>query len=332
MKVVNNIKKNTALVLIMTIVVLYIVLKNDFKDIANAFQNINILWIGIAVLFLFLSIIIKGCANYIIIDDKRISMRETIKHNIIVQFFNGVTPFATGGQPIEIYMLKEHKIPLAKATNRTIQNFIYYQIALVFCGILAVTYNYLFPIFPKVKILTNLVLIGFMINVMVAIFAILASYYKPVTLKLCQFAKHLAKRFKWKITDQELEEKFEDYYNGFQEMKNKKKRILASLFLNVVSLLCLYITPLFILHSMTNQYHLSIINTLATSAYVYIMGAFIPIPGASGGIEYGFTQFFGNFIGLDMITAVLLLWRFITYYLGIILGALVFNFEKKVKE
>ena len=62
------------------------------------------------------------------------------------------------------------------------------------------------------------------------------------------------------------------------------------------------------------------------------MGSFVPIPGASGGIEYGFTQFFGNFIGLEYISAVLLIWRTITYYLGMIIGALLFNLEKKVKK
>lgn len=332
MKVLNNIKKNTILILIITIIVLYIVLKNDFKEIMNAFQNIHILWICLAVFFLFLSIIIRGYANYLIIDDKKISIGEAIKHNIIVQFFNGVTPFATGGQPVEIYMLKEHGIPLAKATNRTIQNFIYYQIALVLCGILAVTYNKFFPIFPKAPFLENLVLVGFIINVAVAIFLILVSYYKPVTLKICNLAKKLTKKFKWHFTNEELDEKFEDYYNGFKEMRYKKKLVIGNILLNMGSLLCLYIIPLFVLYSMTHQYQLNVINTLTASAYVYIMGAFIPIPGASGGIEYGFTQFFGNFIGLEMITAVLLIWRFITYYLAVIIGALVFNLEKKVTE
>ena len=77
---------------------------------------------------------------------------------------------------------------------------------------------------------------------------------------------------------------------------------------------------------------LNAINTVTASAYVYVIGAFVPIPGASGGIEYGFTQFFGNFIKLSKISAVLLLWRFITYYFGVIVGALIFTFEKKVKK
>ena len=37
-------------------------------------------------------------------DEEKYSLLEAFKHNIIVQFFNGVTPFSTGGQPMEIYM------------------------------------------------------------------------------------------------------------------------------------------------------------------------------------------------------------------------------------
>lgn len=332
MKVLDSIKKNTILVLIMTIIVLYVVLKDDFQDIVNAFQNIHIWWILGAVFFFFLSVVIKGIANYVVVSKQKVSVLEIIKHNIIIQFFNGVTPFATGGQPMEIYMLTEHGVPLVQATNLTIQNFIYYQIALVLCGILAVTYNGIFSIFPKIKVLDHLVLIGFIINVMVAILLIMVSCYKKVTLKICSFCKWLAKRFHWQTTDEELEQKFRDYYDEFQKIRYKKKVILFTIFLNMLSLICLYIVPLFVLYSVSDNYSLSVIHTLTASAYVYIMGAFIPIPGSSGGIEYGFTQFYGNFIGVDIITAVLLLWRFITYYVGVIVGAMVFNFEKKVKK
>ena len=74
---------------------------------------------------------------------------------------------------------------------------------------------------------------------------------------------------------------------------------------------------------------LNIAEGVTASAYVYIIGAFVPIPGASGGIEYGFIQLFGNFINHKILSAVLILWRSITYYLGMIIGALFFNFEKK---
>ena len=333
MKLVNNIKKNTILLLGITLVILYILLKDDWKQIVKAFENIDIRYVILSLLFFFASISLKGYANYKITNDKeKISLKEAIKHNLIAQFFNGITPFSTGGQPMEIYMIKEHNISIAKATNQTIQSFIFYQIALVICGILAVTYNFIFHLFPKVKLLQNLVLLGFLINVGVAVVLILISNSRKMTNNLCTLAKKVSHRLKLKVTDEDLEEKFDDFYEGFQEMKKRKGLLTSGILLNIASLLCLYVTPFFILYSMSNNYSLTIPQTLASSAYVYIVGSFVPIPGASGGIEYSFTQFFGNFIGLDMISAVLIIWRFITYYLGIILGAILFNIEKKVTK
>ena len=168
MKILDNLKKNTIFLLLITIIILYIVLKDDFNGIVAAMTNIDIKYIIVAAFFYFLSVALKGFSNYLIIDDKeKISLKEAIKHNMIAHFFNGVTPFATGGQPMEIYMNTEHGIPLAKATNQTVQSFIFYQIALVICGIFAVSYNFAVHLFPKVKLLQHLVLIGFVINVIV---------------------------------------------------------------------------------------------------------------------------------------------------------------------
>jgi len=332
MKIIKNIKKNTIFLLIITVIVLYIVLKDDFKDIVNILTKIDIKYILLAFLFYALFILIKGYVNYKITNDKsKLSLKEAIKHNIITQFFNGVTPFSTGGQPMEVYMLMEHDIPIAKATNQTIQSFIFYQIALVICGSIAVINNFLFPIFPKVRLLQILVLLGFIINVLVVVFLILISQSKRVTNKLSALSIKIMKKLKMKVDEDDIRQKFSDYHEGFKDLRRRKKLFIGGVLLNIISLLCLYIVPMFILYSMGDFTSLTVNNTITASAYVYIIGGFVPIPGASGGIEYGFGRFFGNFIGASTLSAVLLLWRFITYYVGVIIGALVFNLEKKVK-
>ena len=70
---------------------------------------------------------------------------------------------------------------------------------------------------------------------------------------------------------------------------------------------------------------------IVTSAYIMIIGSFVPIPGGTGGLEYGFTQFYGNFLSGSVLAAVMLVWRFITYYFGIIVGVIALYF-KRVKE
>ena len=56
MKILENIKKNTILLLGITVIVLYIVLKDDFEDIVTAFARIDIKYIIAALIFFFLSV------------------------------------------------------------------------------------------------------------------------------------------------------------------------------------------------------------------------------------------------------------------------------------
>ena len=70
-------------------------------------------------------------------------------------------------------------------------------------------------------------------------------------------------------------------------------------------------------------------TAITSSAYVLLVGSFVPIPGASGGIEYSFVRFFGNFMPTVLLNALLIVWRFITYYFGMILGGFLFSTEKE---
>ena len=148
MKIVNDIKKNTILLVIITIIVLYFVLKNDAAGIWETLKSMNLRYILYALFAYLAYVTIKGYINYKIVNDpKKFSKKEAIRQNYIAQFFNGITPFQTGGEPMAIYMLTEQGISVSKATNYMVQSFIFYQIALVICGILAVLYNFIFHIF-----------------------------------------------------------------------------------------------------------------------------------------------------------------------------------------
>ena len=67
-----------------------------------------------------------------------------------------------------------------------------------------------------------------------------------------------------------------------------------------------------------------------TSAYVMLIGAFVPIPGGSGGIEFGFVRFFGFFVVGAKLSSIMIAWRCLTYYFGLIIGAIsVSNVEEE---
>lgn len=336
MKLLKDMKKNTFLLLIITLIILVFILKDNFNDIIIALSSMDYKFIVISIILFLISIFLKAVVNYITINDKeKISLKEAFKHNVIVQFFNGITPFSTGGQPMEIYMIREHGIKSTEAANISIQNFIFYQTALVIYGVLAVTYNYLFHIFPKAPILRRLVLIGFIVNTLVAVGLLIILVSKSLTKKITKgFINILSSlgiiKDKKKVQDKVFD-KLDEFHESATKLRHRKGLFTTGVILNLLSLTCLYIIPLFIMYSLHDYTSVNIADTLTASAYVLLMGSFVPIPGASGGIEFGFLQFFGNFITPKVLPAVLIVWRFITYYLGIILGALSFSLEKKVK-
>ena len=98
---------------------------------------------------------------------------------------------------------------------------------------------------------------------------------------------------------------------------------------NLISLITLYMIPVFIFYSIGEFDSINIFESIVSSGYTYLIGSFVPIPGAAGGLEYSFVEFFQSFTVGASLSAIMILWRFITYYLGMILGALSLLYFKK---
>jgi len=237
---------------------------------------------------------------------------------------------------MEVYYLSKLGIRASKGTNIIIQNFILYQIALIIHGILAVALNYNFHFFKEVAILKELTLIGFVINTLVGIGLLFISFSTKFNKKIIDMLIWIGCKFKI-VKDKEKTintwtERLEEFHESAALLSAKKWLFVKGVIYNFVALCVFYVIPLFVIYGMGN-FNINAIEAITASAYVLIIGAFVPIPGGSGGIEYGFMQFYGNFISGSILSASLLVWRFITYYLGIILGAIMINFFKgDVKE
>ena len=94
MEILKNIKKNTIIIILVTILVMYFVLKKDFLLIIKNLQNLDIKYLLIALVCFFIYIILHSYAIYKTVNKKeKFSLKESIKHTMIVQFFNGITPF-----------------------------------------------------------------------------------------------------------------------------------------------------------------------------------------------------------------------------------------------
>lgn len=332
----KNVKKksNIIILIIITILVLFFSLKDNFEETITQIFTMNIWYLLIAFILLILFWIFRSYPIYSFCKkiNKDFKYLSAFQLTLRTQFFNAVTPFATGGQPYQIYFLKTVGIDYASSTSIVVENFIVYQIALVVLGILALISNYIFHIFSKVQFLQQLIALGFIINALVIIVMFLIAFSKKMNKFFINIGINILIKLRIvKDREKKLKE-WDENINRFNKCANillqDKKTFILNIFYNFIALCSLYLIPLFIVYSMGDFNAFTAGVSIITCAYTMIIGSFIPIPGATGGIEYGFVQFFGNFITGSKLSAMMLVWRFITYYFGLIVGAIALNIKK----
>ena len=329
-------KTSILIILIVTFIVLYLSLKNDFNTIIHQIFAVNPIFLVLCFILVLSHYYLRTIVlnNIITKFKKNYSFSDTFKLILKTQFFNGITPFSSGGQPYQVYMLKDG-IKLSNATNIVVQNFIVYQIALVLLSLVAVISNHFMDLFKDVELLKNLVTLGFIINISVTIVLFVLAFTTKLNRIIGKIVIKILRKIKIIKNPKELlvkwEEYVENFYDGAIVLLNNKKHFLKGIFYNFMALCALYLIPLILLYGMGEFNIINSYEAIVISSYVMLIGSFVPIPGGTGGLEYGFISFYGNYIKGATLKSIMLLWRFITYYFGVILGAFVLNIKKKVK-
>lgn len=333
----KSLKKNSLILICITILILFLVLKDDFNEIIAALLGANFFFLFLALLCQLLAIVFEALAYKKIVNSysKDYSFGQALRMQFMTKFFNGITPFSTGGQPMQVYMLKKDGFRLTKATNIIMQNFIIYQAALVIYGLFAIAINANFHLFKNIPVLKELIVLGFMVNTLVMLGLIIISFSSKfnhlVIKKVISFLGKLKLIKNPEKTQEAWKERIDDFHEGTTYLKKNKLLCLESFFYNIIYLTLTYVMPYFVIVALGGT-GVSPITAIVSSAYILIIGSFVPIPGASGGIEYGYLKFFGCFIGGSILKASLLIWRTISYYLLMIIGAIVLNVKGRKKR
>ena len=161
----KNNKKNIIIIIFLSLLVIFLTLKDNFTEKIHYLFSINPLFLLISFIFIIIYWLLKGIALYYCVRqvDNNYKKSNGIKLMITTQLFHAITPFATGGQPWQIYRLKKEGVPVSKSTNIIIEDFIAYQIALVLLGIVSVVSNHVFKILPSDNATIYFVTLGFIL-------------------------------------------------------------------------------------------------------------------------------------------------------------------------
>lgn len=325
---------NVILIIILTILVLYFALKDDYVTISNLLWSADIRWLFVGFLLTMGYCFFKTLLlNDIISQYKQYPMHKTLKLQLMTFFFNAVTPFATGGQPFQIYTLKKSGLAISEGTNVIMQETILHQCSMLLLSIIALILNFIFKFCEMNSFLASLFIIGFLANTFVLILLFVLAYVKKVDHFMISGVINILSKLKIikdkDKTIQKWESSVEKFHEGSKILFHDKLRFLKLIGINMIGLVSIYIVPLTILFSLGNYTAFSGLTALVLTIFVSLISSFVPLPGGTGGQEYLFVLLFGTYITNPLLNSVMILWRFITYYVPMIIGGILFNLKKK---
>ncbi len=314
------------IILSVVLLLLYIMMVDGLDNIINVFASCNPYWLIVGVLIMIGYWYLEGhVLNYGVgIFGPKLKAKYSAKNCMIGQFFNNITPAATGGQPMQAYYMNKCGVGYGLATSALLLRFIAFQFSLTILCTIVIIFKYE-EFAAKVQSFSVLMLIGFTINTVIAFMLILIGINKKVSAIIMHFFVRLFGKIKLvKDVNKKLEfvdNEVELFNKSFATALKHKKKILVMLILTTLQLLLFYSINIAIAFCFgVNLNYVSSLNIIAGAACVQMSSSFVPLPGAAGGAELSYYILYGGIFQDSYLSAAVLLWRMYTFYMPTIIG------------
>lgn len=305
--------------------VIYIAFSNsELENAWDALGSLNPLWVlgilGCWVAYWFFDAL--GCFTYLRQEGFRISMGRTIVSELIGFYYSNITPSSAGGQPLQVNSLRKAGIPVGYGTMASTIRLLCNQFAAVALSLILWIAN---RGFVQQQLGDSLwfARVGWVFNFLLVPLGLMAMYHREMIQRIARSfirlgAKlHLVKNEEAAVAV--TTDVLDTYHTALMDLTRKPSRMLAQVICSFLCMGGLFAAICFVYKAFgfsgTPWYQL-----LAMGSLLYISACYAPLPGASGAQEGGFLLFYRGIIPGDRIGLALLVWRFFTYYLFLIVG------------
>ncbi len=325
------------LVILISIIVFVIIFNfNDFNETIDEIANLNQAYIGWGVLCIIIYLAIWPLSLCLISKVNKTNSKFIDSYLIggSEHFFNAITPFSSGGQPIQIYLYHQGGINVAQSTSMIMSNFIAFLISTNIFAVASLFYYGRFS-YNFTSATRWMIILGFVMNLFTLVFIILMATCKFIANFFTKCLKVLSKiKFIGKYIEKGIPT-FEKYCENVQaaskQIISHKKAFIGAIILRGISLLFYYAVPFFILKALDVEIGIKEIPfIILASSFAITTMVWVPTPGGMGGIEFAFTTIFATFTNVTNSKALtgMVCWRFLTYYLLMILSFIMYIIYK----
>lgn len=297
---------------IFTFTIFYVMKNTSITQIKEAIAGSQPIYLAMAVCAMVVYFICEG--KNIISGLKLLGYEkggfEGVKYALIGFFFSSVTPSASGGQPMQLYQMHRDGIAVAHGTAALILEFISFQTMTVLLAMIGFVLQW-DTISAAMGKQVVLLFAGVLVNLFIAIVLVIILFWPKVSGWLLK-VKWIADKFGEDIVE---------YQRSAQLMKEQKGKMIPYFITTAVRMLAMYSVPYFVYLSMgLNTY--SWVEVTALQAVLFVSVSALPIPGAMGISESGFTKLFQMLFPLHLLDGAMVMSRGISFYLFVLVSGI----------
>ena len=360
---------NISLVLVITGLAIFLAIKDDANEIFNYLVTADWRFLLVVVGIMLGCIAVRSFLYFAFahLFTRRYHFHQAIAVDQIGQFYNAITPGASGGQIMQAYTYKKQGMEVSSAVSILAMYSIVYQAILIIFGLISFIIKYDFiTALGYVKVTLNdsgainipiwpLTIVGFILNVGVIALVFLMGYWHgfhnfimgPVV-SLCHKLKIVKNPDK---TRENLRIQVENFKIEFRRLSTNIPFLILVVACFTAYMILKFCIPYFVGLALGNQSSAGgFWDCIFLSNYHQMVTGLIPIPGSAGVSEFVFynlflneghmeTGFFCKFLDEERLLvdeagtralarSSLLIWRSATFVIPILIGGFVAAFYR----
>lgn len=311
----------------------------DISRTVEAVQKMSLGYLAAAFLLAVLFVSAEGCMIWYLLKGIGEQTRFTrcIGYSFIGFFFSGLTPSATGGQPMQLYYMKKDGNSLSASSVVLMSVAVVYKLVLVLIGIGIVLF-WNAPLKGYLQKYYGLYFLGLFLNTALVMILLLVMFSPSVIRGIFYRAERIIVGLRlWKESGARRE-KMEQFLAGYQGtvcfLKENKKMIWVILGGTFLQRFTVFVLT-YVVYRGLGLSGTALLDIVFVQASVYIAVDMLPVPGAQGITEAMYICVFGGIFTGHYLAASMCITRGISFYAVMVIGAAVFaavNMRKSRKR
>ena len=286
--------------------------------------NKKFIFIGFLIMVLY---IILECTiiNILIKTIQKTKVRFlAVKIAMMGFYYNLVTPFASGSQPMQIYALNKYDINLSKSiaivTNKTV---LFQTVVTIYSAVIIfLNIDVLKNELPSMLVLMSIGMVMNIVSLVGGMLIVLTPNTMKIIVKVIVNILYRLKIFKSLNKKIHTINRFIDEYSYSIKLFIKNKKALCLSIILTIIQLTVFFSISYCVYKAFNLNGLSLFDVLALQVFLYMSVSPIPTPGNVGANEVAFLTIFSNVFPGNIIGYSVFLYSIYVYYFLVVVCGL----------